>query len=522
MSRFLKIYLLYILLFFIAAAIRLPQLNLRPMHTDEAVHGIKFGALLDEGYYRYDKNEYHGPTLNYFTLFPAWIRHQNSIDQVSERTLRLVPVFFGLGLILLLLPLVRQCGWTAVTGAAFFTALSPFMVFYSRYYIQEILLVFFTFGLMVSGWRYIQNRHWGWMVAAGAFAGFMYATKETWVIAAFAIFAASALLVVMDKQWRAQVMGIRFLHLFAGFFTAIFVVSLFFSSFLTNMAGIWDSVLAYKTYFTRASANDWHLHPWYFYFKKLLCPTFSNGLCISEWVVVVFSAIGIWHVFRYKNSSLSLNFFRLTALYALISAVIYALIPYKTPWCLLGFYHGFIVLAGYGLAVSLQWRVKGRFFVYVTLGIGVFHLIWSAWVANYKMYDDPANPCVYAHTSRDVFAIVNRIKEYAAIHEDGQNMYIEVICPGGDYWPFPWYLRACHRVGWWSAVDENVPAAPVILAKPEIEADLLHKLYVLPPPGEKNLYLPMFQEYKELRPGVEIRGYVVKELWDEFEASTFR
>jgi predicted membrane-bound mannosyltransferase len=53
--------------------LRLPQLGMRPMHTDEAVHAIKFGALLETGTYRYDKNEYHGPTLNYLTLLPAWL-----------------------------------------------------------------------------------------------------------------------------------------------------------------------------------------------------------------------------------------------------------------------------------------------------------------------------------------------------------------------------------------------------------------------------------------------------------------
>jgi len=54
-------------------ALRLPRLASRPMHTDEAVHAIKFGALLEENRYRYDPHEYHGPTLNYFTLIPAWI-----------------------------------------------------------------------------------------------------------------------------------------------------------------------------------------------------------------------------------------------------------------------------------------------------------------------------------------------------------------------------------------------------------------------------------------------------------------
>ena len=46
----------------------------RPMHADEAVHADKFGTLLEGGGYAYDPSEYHGPTLYYLTLFPAWLR----------------------------------------------------------------------------------------------------------------------------------------------------------------------------------------------------------------------------------------------------------------------------------------------------------------------------------------------------------------------------------------------------------------------------------------------------------------
>jgi uncharacterized protein (TIGR03663 family) len=129
------------------AMLRLPQLDLRPMHTDEAVHAVKFGALLETGTYRYDRNEYHGPTLNYFTLVPAWCASETTMAQLTETTLRIVPALFGLGLILLILPL-RDIGAGPAAIAAFLTACSPAMAFYSRYYIQETLLVFFALGLI--------------------------------------------------------------------------------------------------------------------------------------------------------------------------------------------------------------------------------------------------------------------------------------------------------------------------------------------------------------------------------------
>ena len=35
----------------IAIALRAPDLSRRPMHTDEAVHAVKFGMLLEDGFY---------------------------------------------------------------------------------------------------------------------------------------------------------------------------------------------------------------------------------------------------------------------------------------------------------------------------------------------------------------------------------------------------------------------------------------------------------------------------------------
>ncbi|MCB0293433.1 MAG: hypothetical protein KDH97_24480, partial [Calditrichaeota bacterium] len=71
-SRSLRRHWLWLILA-LALLLRLPGLERRPMHTDEAVHAVKFGALLEEGFYEYDPFEYHGPTLNYFTLIPAWL-----------------------------------------------------------------------------------------------------------------------------------------------------------------------------------------------------------------------------------------------------------------------------------------------------------------------------------------------------------------------------------------------------------------------------------------------------------------
>jgi hypothetical protein len=56
----------------------------------------------------------------------------------------------------------------------------------------------------------------------------------------------------------------------------------------------------------------------------------------------------------------------------------------------------------------------------------------------------------------------------------------------------------------------------VIVVTPDMESALVRKLYDLPPPGERELYVSIFEEPVELRPGVELRGYATKTLWDDF------
>src|SRR5690606_37415432 len=68
-------------------------------------------------------------------------------------------------------------------AAAAWTAVSTAMVYYSRYYIHEMLLVLVTFVTFAACWRYACHPRAAWALVAGAGVGLMYATKETFVFA---------------------------------------------------------------------------------------------------------------------------------------------------------------------------------------------------------------------------------------------------------------------------------------------------------------------------------------------------
>src|SRR5205814_10459669 len=114
---------------------------------------------------------------------------------------RLASVAFGVGLILLLLLLADGLGRQAAAWAAIFTAISPAMVFYSRYFIHEMLLLFFTALTLGAGWRYAQTRSARWAALTGAGLGLMFATKETLVITVAAI----GLAAIATLRWTVPI-----------------------------------------------------------------------------------------------------------------------------------------------------------------------------------------------------------------------------------------------------------------------------------------------------------------------------
>ena len=502
-------------------ALRLPGLSRRPMHTDEAVHAVKFGALLEENVYRYDPEEYHGPTLNYFTLIPAWLSSAKKLTDMNESTLRIVPAIFGVLLIVLILAFREPLGRTTVLLAALLTAVSPVMVFYSRYYIQEILLVCFTFAAIVSGYRYLRNRRIVWAVITGVFLGLMHASKETCILS-YGSMAAAFIFVAWNRARQTktplrQLCRIKPWHVLAVFTAASMVSVLFYSSFFTNARGILDSFRTYGTYFHRAGHKAWHIHPWYFYFRLLIGSKQPGAPYWSELFIIIMACFGLMSIFvRKREHEQDINLIRFIGIYTVIMTLVYTFIPYKTPWSMLGFYHGFILLAALGAAFlfSLRPRLALRIVFGLYILSNTMHLTVQSHLSNSKFYCDTSNPYVYAHPVVDVYKVTNRIDQISRVHPDGKNMFVEVIYPGADYWPLPWYLRSYTRVGWWNDVDFDTQPAPVILAAPAVESELLRKLYELPLPGQKSLYLPLFDSYTELRPQVEIRGYVLKDLWD--------
>ena len=148
--------------------------------------------------------------------------------------------------------------------------------------------------------------------------------------------------------------------------------------------------------------------------------------------------------------------------------LIYTLLPYKTPWCQLGFYHGMILLAGAGAA--LLWRAcrttAMKTIFAVLLSAGAVHLGWQSYLGNFGIdshgvpYCDSAKtPYVYSQTLPNALELVATVEALARVSPQGLGTVVEVMSPE-SYWPLPWYLRRFPNVGYWDKIP-NPPPMPI-------------------------------------------------------------
>ncbi|MEJ7848480.1 MAG: glycosyltransferase family 39 protein [Pyrinomonadaceae bacterium] len=147
----------------LAAFLRFYQLGLKPFHHDEGVNGFFLTTLFRNGTYSYDPANYHGPTLYYISLSFAKVF---GLETVSVRASMAI---FGVLTVVLALFLKRYIGRIGSLFAALFLALSPGMVFISRYFIHEIFFVFLSLAIILAILLFIERKKAGifaigWMV----------------------------------------------------------------------------------------------------------------------------------------------------------------------------------------------------------------------------------------------------------------------------------------------------------------------------------------------------------------------
>jgi uncharacterized protein (TIGR03663 family) len=500
-----------ITIFGLAAIFRLYNLDLVPLHHDEGVNGNFLITLVRSGVYKYDPNNYHGPTLYYITAIIPWliklVMGANGRDTYGLTTfvIRLVPALFGLATIWLVFLLRRHLGTIATLSAALLLAISPGAVYLSRYFIHETLFVFFTLGIVVAALRFYETKNQLYLLLASGSAALLFATKETAMISAGVLIIALAITLVYprlfgfaglqagriasEQSFIEEVGGLTSLAMWIALAVIVFVALnvLFYSSFFKNYPqGVYDSLKTFQVW--TKTGQTAHVHP---------PETYLEWLTKQEGALLGLGVIGaVFVVFRPKNS-----FALFSALWAFGLIAAYSLVPYKTPWLALNFIVPLALISGYAIQRLYELERGQLRLPIAVLAMATLLGLYQTIDLNFFNYDNDSTyyVYVYAHTKRGTKDLVDEIDRLAKQGPDSAKTGITIVSP--DYWPLPWYLRNYTRVGYYAQMTQT--NEPLIIAsesqRKEME-DRYGALYEEVPSKEPNGAF-------SLRPGVNLLLY---------------
>jgi uncharacterized protein (TIGR03663 family) len=376
-------------------------------------------------------------------------------------------------------------GSAASIAAALLATVSPGFVFFSRYFIHEILFVFFSLGVIVAWLWYRETGRALYLMLGSASAAFLFATKETWIIttAVWLIAIPCTMFYLRLRKYTPSVTvakrpaiasddpkSTRNLYLkAAALFLAIGV--LLYSSFFTNPHGILDSVLTFK-YWTKTGEAGIYNREW---------STYLEWLRQEESPILLLGGIGVVAALIRARS----YFIVFCAFWAMGIFTAYSLVPYKTPWLALSIILPLSIMAGY--AIGEAYKPGLRVFTCVIAGAAILFSLYQAIDVSFINFDNDTYAYIYAHTNRDFLGLTREIDSIAAANPAKKDIGITVMSP--EHWPLPWYLREYTHVGYWGHIVET--SEPIVIALkpqvPELEKQL---------GGKYRLY-----STHELRPG---------------------
>ena len=504
--------IIVVLAVIIGADLRFKDLEKRPMHTDEAVQASRLGNLIENNEFEYNPKDGHGPGLLYLSLPITWLKKINNYQGLNETTLRMVPAFYGTLLIISMLLFKRLIGSVGVAVAALLVALSPMHVYYSRYFIMEIPLIILLSLFLFCCWKYFCDQRFRWMLCAGLCCAFMHSVKETFIISVTALTISYVILFIWEEITKRKGARLQTRPLIKNtaisLIATLLVSAALYSLFFTNIEAIGQSFITYFDYIKKAEGSG-HEKPFWYYIQLLTWKKMELYTW-SELFIIALAIIGAVSSFTIKGLSIKEQIFiRSLSLYTVITLGIYSSINYKTPWSILPFLHGAILLAGFGFWTLWKIKNESKLTNVAIKGSLLSTLVFFPWmlykqdqIANFKFpANADRNPYVYSHTSPSlVNKLVKDVNELNGIKND---LSISVYHPEFG-WPLPYYFRNISKSGYHQNVTSQTNS-DVIIADSSYEdqiATIIGDRYIGP-------------DLMNLRDNVMLHYYIEKELFFE-------
>ena len=454
-KKIFKISIFLILL--IAFALRIILIDIRPLHSDEAVNNFFLDTISQSGYYKYSHENYHGPSFFYITyLF-------TQIFSNSELGLRLSSIFSGLGIVLLPLMLRRHIGEKFVILSCLFLSISPTLVFYNRYAIHESFFVFCNLLYFISLYLWAQEKRQIHLFLIFISLALSITTKETFIISAF-IFTTSFIILNISRL-KEILPKVRQTLLPVSCFILILIV--LFSGFFLNFNGLQEMFLAIPQWISRNESDVGHFKPCGYYLSIFFGSKILDLVSISYWKKVLipvepqfYISLVLFPLFflNIKNEIKSIfksNSFKFFLLFSLIGILVVYSIPikYKTPWLIINISVLWNILLAYQFQslLDLCKNQYSRLLTFLLIFMTFLGSLLACYYYNFKVPFGNDNPLSYVHTQKGALELAKDLTNYC-----NQQFNTKVLMGSGSYWPLPYYLRnsSCKR-NYLHIKDEN-------------------------------------------------------------------
>lgn len=459
-------------IFVLALWMRFHGIDARPMHSDEAVQAYRVGSMLAGETFVYNPQDFHGPTLYFFTLWLCKILGIGSFAELTETLVRAVPAVIGaLGCVLIPLSFFGK-RTSLVAFAGTLLALSNIAVFYSAYFIQETILV--VSAWVAAGIWFFREKTLPNALLAGLCAGLAIASKETWILmaAAFVIGGAGIARVRIRFRKTEKTEKLFAKRLVLATLSAGIVSAFFYASFGQNPGGLADFFGAFKNYFFAGSDAESPHAKAFFYYAGLICendrlPLLVVFLSGTAFLLRTFFPTSQERRFQcaFRAGDFAKPVFLLVAGGALF--ILYSIIPYKTPWCVSGMLPAIALLPSaliesrvlrtvYGYEERLERTIAG-FFLW---GVCLIPFSGKSYTLAYEQSDE---------TLPEIVPAIEKSKaDFVGNGGSAETFFVALVGP--EYWPLPWYLRK-ERFGVWETIEAVPAQAPVIIADVEAWAE---------------------------------------------------
>ncbi len=411
------------------------DLGARPIHHDEAVNGWFVDGIFSRGYYSYDPQNYHGPFFFYvLTLF-------ESLFGRTVEVMRITTVLAGAAVTLSPWLFRKWIGETAAWIAALAFAVSPAMVFFSRYAIHEM---FFMLAIILFFYNWIRVREEGFhlrtVLGFGLTFGLLACIKENFVLYGGSIILAEGVLWAMERKPPLRLDRRFWLGLASGFAVGIVFIVLCYTAFFMDQDGMRKFFQAFELWSDTGSKGNGHQKPWDYWISLMAS---------YEWVCLLGLMVTPFFAIRGKG------WIRLLAWSTAFHFIGYTVVAYKTPWCMLSFTWGLVLLASSGLAWLIR-SGKASIVGWGILGVMVVQAGAASWDVAWKSPDQDGHPYIYGQTYRDL--VDQNDVMWAEINaRPGSKDSVRVQVVSAFTWPLP-YLFGGIRMAAFHGHD-NAPAA---------------------------------------------------------------